>query len=150
MKLNPVDWLDLNRLNYVYLTEIGEPKDNVLELIIEQAPASDFRDEIEALGISPDEPVGAGELLETYRIEFANYIAYAIRDESFARNDTLETYEGTLARLYRESKFLEYVDSTSTGLRTKDALQHYGLLCLEHVVEVVSTDTPNITLLEER
>ena len=102
------------------------------------------------MGISPDEPVGAGELLETYRIEFANYIAYAIRDESFARNDTLETYEGTLARLYRESKFLEYVDSTSTGLRTKDALQHYGLLCLEHVVEVVSTDTPNITLLEER
>ena len=150
MKLNPVDWLDLNRLNYVYLTEIGEPKDNVLELIIEQAPASDFREEIEALGISPDEPVGAGELLETYRIEFANYIAYAIRDESFARNDTLETYEGTLARLYRESKLLEYVDSTSTGLRTKDALQHYSLLCLEHVVEVISTDTPNITLLEER
>ena len=102
------------------------------------------------MGTSPDEPVGAGELLETYRIEFPNYIAYAIRDESFARNDTLETYEGTLARLYRESKFLEYVDATSTGLRPKDTLKHYSLLCLEHVVEVVSTDTPNLTLLEER
>ena len=149
MNRTPIDWLDLNRLNYVYLTEIGEPKDNVLELVIEQALASDFREELDGLGTSPDEPVGAGELLETYRIEFPNYIAYAIRDESFARNDTLEAYEGTLARLYRESKFLEYVDATSTGLRTKDTHKHYSLLCLEHVVEVVSTDTPDLTLLDE-
>ena len=47
MNRTPIDWLDLNRLNYVYLTEIGEPKDNVLELVIEQAPASDFREELE-------------------------------------------------------------------------------------------------------
>ena len=70
MNRTPVDWLDLNRLNYVYLAEIGEPKNNVLELVIEQALASDFREELEGLGTSPDEPVGAGELLMTYRIEF--------------------------------------------------------------------------------
>ena len=44
MKPRAVEWLDLNRLNYVYLTAIREPKDNFLELVIEQAPASDFRE----------------------------------------------------------------------------------------------------------
>ena len=150
MKSCAVEWLDLNRLNYVYLTAIREPKDNVLELIIEQALASDFREELEGLGMSPDDPVDIDPLLEAYRIEFPNYIAYAIRDESFARNDTPEEYLGTLARLYRQSKFLDYVDSTSTGLRTNDKLQHYSLLCLEHVVEVVSMSTPNLTGLEPR
>ena len=148
MKSCAVEWLDLNRLNYVYLTDIREPKDNVLELIIEQAPASDFREELEGLGMSPDDPVDIDPLLETYRIEFPNYVAYAIRDESFASNDTSEDYLGTLARLYRRSNFLDYVDSTSTGLRTNDRLQHYSLLCLEHVIEVVSMGTPNLTLLE--
>ena len=150
MKPRAVEWLDLNRLNYVYLTAIREPKDNFLELVIEQAPASDFREELEGLGMSPDDPVDIDPLLEAYRIEFPNYIAYAIRDESFARNDTPEDYLGTLARLYRQSKFLDYVDSTSTGLRTNDRLQHYSLLCLEHVVEVVSMSTPNLTGLEPR
>ena len=100
--------------------------------------------------MSPDDPVDIDQLLETYRIEFPNYVAYAIRDESFARNDTSEDYLGTLARLYRQSKFLDYVDSTSTGLRTNDRLQHYSLLCLEHVVEVASMGTPNLTVLESR
>lgn len=150
MKPSAVEWLDLNRLNYVYLMAIREPKDNVLELVIEQAPASDFREDLEGLGVSPDDPVDIDQLLETYRIEFPNYVAYAIRDESFARNDTSEDYLGTLARLYRQSKFLDYVDSTSTGLRANDRLQHYSLLCLEHVVEVVSIGTPNLTVLESR
>jgi hypothetical protein len=150
MKPSAVEWLDLNRLNYVYLMAIREPKDNVLELVIEQAPASDFREDLEGLGVSPDDPVDIDQLLETYRIEFPNYVAYAIRDESFARNDTSEDYLGTLARLYRQSKFLDYVDSTSTGLRTNDRLQHYSLLCLEHVVEVASMGTPNLTVLESR
>ena len=150
MKPSAVEWLDLNRLNYVYLMAIREPKDNVLELVIEQAPASDFREDLEGLGMSPDDPVDIDQLLETYRIEFPNYVAYAIRDESFARNDTSEDYLGTLARLYRQSKFLDYVDSTSTWLRMNDRLQHYSLLCLEHVVEVVSMGTPNLTVLESR
>ena len=150
MKAAAFDWLDLNRLNYVYLTSIREPKDNVLELIVEQAPASDFREEFDGMGMGPGDPPDIEELLSAYRIEFPNYVAYAIRDESFARNDTCEDFEGTLARLYCQSKFLEYVATTSTALATKDTLKHYSLLCLEHVVEVVSTSSPDLTLLEPR
>ena len=64
MKPRAVEWLDLNRLNYFYLTAIREPKDNFLELVIEQAPASDFREELEGLGMSPDDPVDIDPLLE--------------------------------------------------------------------------------------
>ena len=147
MKAPAIEWLALNRLNYIYLTSVREPKDNVLELIIEQASASDFREEFEGLGMSPDDPVNIEESLSAYRIEFPNYVAYAIRDESFARNDTCEDYEGTLARLYYESKFLEYVNTTSTALGTKHTLKHYSLLCLAHVVEVVATSAPDRTAL---
>ncbi|MFP6797221.1 MAG: hypothetical protein VB933_09190 [Pseudomonadales bacterium] len=150
MKPLATEWLDLNRLNYIYLKSVSEPNDNVLELVIEQAPASDFREELAGLGIGPENPVDVEELLAVYRIEFPEYVAYAIRDESFARNDTGEKFQGTLARLYRQSKFLEYVHATSTGLPTNGMLKHYSLLCLEHVIEVVSSGTPNLTELELR
>lgn len=138
-----ITWQTLDTLDYVYLTSIEEPRSKTVEITIEQASASDFDEDIESLGISVQSHETTLEPPGCYRIVFTDYVAYCVRNESLARNDTEEAFSGAIARVFTRSRFLDYLSAT---MFVSDAPgTHYGLLCLDHVVDVVTPTAPTIT-----
>jgi hypothetical protein len=143
-----------NRINehrYLYLTELSEPEDNVLRLIVTEGRTGDEAgapagDEV-AETMSKSSPILA-DGSAAYELIFDQYIAYAVLNESFTVRDDAEKFEGKLFRIYSESKFLSYVSAGT--IATADypgSYKHYGLVCLNHVVEIASTADPVITML---
>jgi hypothetical protein len=137
----------LNQHRYLYLTAIGEPKENVLRLVIEEARASGAPQEVQ-LGevvLSESRPIVADECCHAYEILFESYVAYSVRNECFVVEDATEEYIGRLFCVYSRSHFLDYVRvATFASEEYPGHLQHYGINCLNHIVDVVSVEEPTI------
>lgn len=62
--------------------------------------------------------------------------------------DHSEKFEGRLFRIYAESKFLSYIAAGTIATHDYPGpFKHYGIVCVNHVIEVASTEPPTITLL---
>ncbi|WP_158013883.1 hypothetical protein [Sphingomonas sanxanigenens] len=134
----------------LYLTEIGEPLDNQLRIVVRQA----------SLGKSTiiDDPIFAIENVRqievtsqslTWELYWSNYVAYAVRNESYwIREEGEPDFSGHLSRRIN-SAFMRYV--TSTTFATDDypgPLQHWALSTLNHCLDVISAEPPEIRLLD--
>lgn len=147
---------EINALTYLYLIDVGEPEDNVLRLVITEGRVTDkpsqgelamFRD----LGTlaSGARPIVINDASRSYEITFGEYIAYAVVNESFTVVDESDRYEGRLFRTYMKSKFLEYVAAaTIASDHYSGPYMHYGVVCLNHIVEVASAAPPRIVRLQ--
>ncbi|WP_269621131.1 hypothetical protein [Zhongshania sp. BJYM1] len=144
---------NINNHKYIYLGDIGEPEDNVLRFTIEEAGVSDEETTIE---ISGSELSGLRSIEVTdksciYEITFDSYISYSVLNESYCGVDDYEEYDGRLFCVYKKSHYLNYVGKAS--LATSDypgPFKHYGFNCLNHIVDVISTEEPSIKLLSGR
>ena len=56
-----------------------------------------------------------------------------------------EEYTGKLLRLYAKSHFLEFIGK-DTGAHS-EPYRHYKIACLNHVIDVVSTNAPELQSL---
>ena len=83
-----------------------------------------------------------------YDIIFGSYVAYAVLNESFASVDEYEEYSGRFFRTYSKSRFLDYVRRASFASDDYPGKStHYEVACLDHIVDVVSVDAPEIRML---
>lgn len=140
----------INNHKYLYLTEIGEPTDNVLRLVIEQATTSDEEHDfiIGETTISGLRDIVSDERCFAYELIFESYIAYSVLNESYAQVDKSEIFTGNLFRIYSKSNFLDYLKlSTFATEDYPGKFEHYELVALNHVVEVASVHTPEINIL---
>jgi len=140
----------INNHKYLYLTEIGEPEDNVLRLVIEQALVGEEEHDL-TVGtsvISGLRDIVFDEKCFTYEVIFESYIAYSVINESFTQVDESEISSGNLFRIYSESHFLDYVKvATFASEDYPGVFSHYEIVALNHIVEIVSIDSPKINLL---
>ena len=141
----------INAHRYLYLTEVHEPRDLLLRLVVtEGRHAQSDHSGPEGLG-GPASSYGAivaDERSAAYEIQFDQYIAYAVLNESFTVWDDEEKFEGTLFRTYSQSKFLAYVRAgTIASDDHPGPFKHYGVVCLNHIIEVASPRAPKITML---
>jgi hypothetical protein len=142
----------LNAHAYLYLTELAEPADNLLRLVVTEGRVRDaegvrVRQAAKLLGPFASEtlPIIADELSASYEILFEQYIAYSVLNESFTVWDDSEKFRGKLFRTYSESKFLTFVHAaTIASDEYPGPYTHYGVVCLNHIVEVASTLPPRI------
>ena len=140
----------INRHKYLYLAEIGEPSDNVLRLVIEQATTSveEHNLEIGETIISGLRNIISDETCFVYEIIFESYIAYSVLNESYARVDESEIFTGNLLRLYSKSNFLDYLKlATFAAEDYPGKFEHYEIVGLNHVIEVASVDNPQVSIL---
>lgn len=144
----------LNAHRYLYLTHLEEPEDNALRLIITEGRLGEHSDppdpSLEGLGrlVTGTRPIVADELCAVYEIHFEDYIAYAVLNESYTVWDETEKFEGRLFRIYSESKFLAYIAAGTIATHDYPGpFKHYGVACLNHIIEVASTKPPTVTLL---
>ncbi|HEY9432255.1 MAG TPA: hypothetical protein VI260_12405 [Blastocatellia bacterium] len=140
----------INQHQYLYLTEICEPEDNVLKLMVAEAKVSGPRENIviEGVEIKDTAPIVVAEDSSVYEVIFDQYIAYSVRNESYTHLDKEEEFEGRLACIYTKSRFLDYVSvSTFASDDFPGPFKHYGFNCLNHIVDIVSTSPPKIVEL---
>ena len=142
----------INQHRYLYLTELGEPEDNVLRLVVTEGRVGDDfaqpQDRELAGLMANSRPIVVDEMSAAYEIVFEQYIAYTVLNESFTVWDDAEKFEGRLFRLYSASRFLSYVGTgTIASADYPGPYIHYGVVCLNHVIEVASTTAPIIRML---
>jgi hypothetical protein len=143
---------EIDACKYLFLRELGEPEENSLRLVIEEAKASGPPEDFEAVPgkvIRGVRAIESDSTCRAFELVWPSYVAYSVRNESFCTRDKEELWEGRLICLYSNSHFLDYVmRATFASEDYPGPLRHWGVNCLNHVVDVVSTEDPRMQLLE--
>jgi len=94
-------------------------------------------------------PVKSTDASRVFEIIWDRYVAYSVRNESFVTPDDFEESAwGRRVRLYSRSHFLEYVSRATFACDEHPGpLQHVGVHCENHIVDVVSAHAPRIRRL---
>jgi hypothetical protein len=119
----------LNSVKYLFLRELSEPRDNSLRIVKDAWP-------IESV-----------EGCKSFELSWERYAAYLVTEELVGSAGSYEdeTYTGRLLRVYTKSHFLEYL-TRDTGGQVKP-IQHYKLICLNHLIDVASYTPPEVRLV---
>lgn len=140
----------LDSCRYLYLRDLGEPLENSLRLVVQEADASGASPAAQCEGVvaSDYRVIASNEMSRTFELRWHNYVAYSVRNESFAQDGRPDVYSGRLLRTFSNSAFLDYVNSsTFASSDFPGPLTHIGVACLNHVVDVVAVGPPTISIL---
>ena len=154
-----LDWEEgarqINDCEYLFAVGIREIEELTLELIITEAKAQNEilvpRDEspLEQLRVGgrPIEPDGT---CRRFRIVFDrdHMVSYTVLNESYGKYpNPPEQFTGKLFRLFSWSHLMEFTKSTTyTSDENHGVLQHFQIACLNHVIDVICTAPPHITV----
>lgn len=132
---------------YIYLNSLFEPEDNALILDIDRCmingiPVGDNSN------FSSYGAIEVDETLPILRLEFDWYIAYSVTNESFSVMDDSEVFEGKVFSIYSKSYYLDFIkNNTIADDMHPGPFKHYGINALNHVINVISTEPPNVSLI---
>jgi hypothetical protein len=138
------------KLKEVDLVGHTEPQPNSLRLFFERRKVSDSIEEYKVGEITLEgKPVIIDENSPIIQIDFENYISYSITNESYTQLEEYEVFAGMAFRNYSKSKFLDFVNAhTFASMDYPGPFKHYGMSCIDHIVNIASTSSPIITELE--
>ena len=147
----------LNSVRYVDLREISEPNKcvfNSLRIVVEEAAVNEAavvvsdRPELANL-LAGAHPIESVEGCKTFQLSWKHYLAYLVTEELVGSNAPNgyadEVYTGKILRVYTKSHFLDHV-MRDTGGHIQEVL-HYKLICLNHLIDVVSYQPPEVDVL---
>lgn len=134
----------------IYLDEIGEPADNLLRLVLLEARASTEPVELPGTRIIAS-PIEHGPGCRVFELTWPSYVAYAVTNESFAAVPPEAPPVIDTLSCQSESAFLKHVARTTIASDDYPGpLKHWRLIALNHVVDVVGVDAPEVVLLPSR
>jgi hypothetical protein len=145
---------EIDSCKYLYLREMGEPRDNQLRVVVEEAGTDPSPESRTIAGVAFTElhAIESNENSRLFEIIWEHCIAYNVMNESYARVDDYDVAQsGKLMRIYSKSRFLDYL--TLATIASEDypgPFKHYGLICLNHVIDVACSTPPTINLLRPR
>ena len=74
-----------------------------------------------------------------------------MRNESFTVMDEYEVYKGNAFRIYSRSRYIDFIElSTIASNDYPGPFKHYGIIALNHIVDIISTDAPTVTLINRK
>jgi hypothetical protein len=151
MAILPEHFAEINSCEYLFLRDVTEPEEKRLRLLVEEASVSGMPTSIMIGGteIKDVRPVLSTDASRLFEISWNCYIAYSVRNESYAARDEYDEVEwGQRVCAYSKSRFLDYISyATFACAEYPGTFQHIGLACENHVVDIVSTDSPEIRRL---
>lgn len=142
---------EIDDCRWIYLRELVEPEENVLRLVIEEAKVSGPPEDIEVLPgkvISGTRAIESDASCRVFELVWPTYVSYCVRNESFCTQDKEEVWEGRLFCLHSKSHFLDFVArATFACADYPGPLRHWGINCLNHIIDVVSVCEPQVRRL---
>ncbi len=139
----------IDEAQYLYVEMVHEDGGLTLSIVVHEAYSGGGTKHLPGLGDMKATAIVADETTPKYLVQFASYVAYSVRDESYVSRDEAETWTGRFFRVYTHSKFLDYVEAAT--LASDDypgPLTHYELVTLNHIVDVVSIEEPEVKLID--
>ncbi|MBZ5655828.1 MAG: hypothetical protein LAO56_11205 [Acidobacteriia bacterium] len=150
----------LDKVKYLYLRELSEPRDNSLVLVAEEAILNQSRN-VEADSSLPAavreagilkgaHPIESTENCKIFKLYWKHYAAYLVTEELVGSNGQGyddEVYTGGLLRHYTKSHFLEHLARDTGGHLSP--VRHYKLICLNHLIDVAAYEPPEIDLVTD-
>lgn len=139
----------LDECAYLDLTGISEPGQSSLRLVVEEMQESFESEELEIGGVNLGESrkIEHTQSCRVFEVTWETYISYAVVNESYARVKNDEVYEGRLVRVYSKSDFLEHIrQATFADEHYPGPFKHIALVCMHHIVNVVSVSHPQVRL----
>jgi hypothetical protein len=138
----------------LYLHRIEEPEPNLLRLMVVEAIAgtpytkTDFNIfELEKI-LGDAKPIAYEPGSKVFELSWSDYVAYSVRNESYVSEDDSEIKTGRLLLEYSSSKYLDFIRSaTFAGIACRKPLKHFGICCMDHIIDVVSEEGPVIKAL---
>src|ERR1700758_3079214 len=113
----------LNSVQYLYLRQLVEPRDNSLRLVVEEAVVNragvaSFHPELEAI-LKDASPIESVEGCRIFEIHWKRYAAYLVTEELVGSNSVTgyddENYTGRILRMYTRSHFLDHLARNTGG-----------------------------------
>jgi hypothetical protein len=136
---------DVESCKYLYLRELSEPQDLSLRIVLEEAkPNSPIADiEINRVAVSGRRLIESDLTCRLFELTWRSYVSYCVRNELFSRMIDGDVWQGRLFRTYSKSQFLDHVRRATVACDNYPGpLQHWGISCLNHVIDVVSANEP--------
>jgi hypothetical protein len=144
----------VNSAKHLYLRDLSEPRDNSLRIIVEEA-VTNASGVVPELNVIPEvaeilkgaSPIESIEGCRTFALYWKRYVAYLVTEECVGScgSDEDEVYTGRLLRQYSKSHFLDHL-ARDTGGHFRP-IQHYKLICLNHLIDVASEEAPEIHVI---
>jgi hypothetical protein len=143
----------LDNSKYLYLHQLSEPRDNSLRIVVDQAVLnsgprlrSDVKDEELAKVLTESVPIETIPGCKRFELYWQHYIAYLVTEELVGSNGKYEdeVFSGKLLRCYTKSHFLEHLTRDTGG--HFEPIQHFKLLCLNHLIDIAALEPPAITV----
>lgn len=129
---------------YLYLDGLSEPEENALKVVVLEAGTGIVAAPGVDVLLTNISPIEHTQGCRVFEITWPSYIAYSVRNESYAQNGDDE-FDGRLFRLCSKSHFLDYLASATFA--TSDypgPFRHWSIACLNHVIDVVSQVEPTL------
>ncbi|AUG57486.1 hypothetical protein [Acetivibrio saccincola] len=142
-----MDYRKLMDLVYVELVGLTEPEANSLRLYFKKCKISGKSENliINKHIIENLYPIIEDEKMPVIQMDFDSYIAYSVTNESFTSWDDYEEFEGKAFRIYKRSRYLDFIKVHTFACDDYPGhFEHYGIVCLDHIVNVVSVEKPVI------
>lgn len=147
----------IDACKHLYLRLLEEPEANALRLIIEEVSGNDLLDadttdpaSSRSLGASP-RSMERGQVGRVFEISWRSYIAYSVRNESYARAEPKGNGKGRVFIKHTRSSYLEYLSVSTLASDLFPAIfprpiGHWAIYCLNHAIDVASIYEPEIAV----
>lgn len=130
----------------LYLTDIGEPAENELRIVVAEGLLGEpTKTEIDGVDLGEGRPILVTDESRSYELRWDNYVAYAVRNESFWKEENDELPRDSMLEQRFDSAFFRYVSETTfADNEYPGPLEHWSLTTLNHCVDVVSVGPPRV------
>ena len=136
----------LNTCECLDLMEISHPGALHLRLIVGEAKVQKVTTLSNASRLTV---IATDKSCRIFRVEWKFYVGYSIRNESWARKQSDAVYTGKHFVRYSVSNYLDFIKKSTIDLsEVTGEYYHWGFFCLNHIVDVVAGNPPEITQIQ--
>ena len=136
---------DLMDLKNIFFLGLNEPNCNSLILYFSRSKVSDISEPL----VIGDKDFGNSYSVDVdnetpvIQIEFESYIGYSVLNESFTSWDDYQVFTGEAFRIYSKSRYLDFISvGTFASEDYPGPFKHYGIVCYDHIIDVVACNSP--------
>lgn len=127
------------------LIALSEPSENRLRLVVAETQPDDAG----LLHRHGGQTLALHGAQQSFELLWPSYIGYSVLNEEYVSADRYECYEGRLLVRYQRSHYMDYMAAATFATADYPGpLQHWGLFCVDHVINIASTEPPRIRLLD--
>jgi len=148
----------IDTCKHLYLRLLEEPEVNALRLVLEEVSGSDLLEAADTIDPTSSKAFLAragiaehGEVGRVFEINWRSYIAYSVRNESYARAEPKGNGKGRVFIKHTRSSYLEYLSVSTLASDLFPAIfprpiGHWAIYCLNHAIDVASIYEPEIAV----